>query len=57
MGRSAVPIFNLPQDWFGCESLFDDDSKKTATTIDLCNYPMNKEPKLVSAKRLIKEWV
>ncbi len=51
-----VPIFGLPQDWLWCESWCDDESKKTAKTIDLCNNPMTKEPKLVSAKRIIGEW-
>lgn len=51
-----VPIFDLPQKWLWCESWCDDESKEFAKTIDLCNNPMTKEPKLVSAKRIIKEW-
>ena len=27
-----------------------------ARTIDLCNNPLTKEPKLASARRIIKEW-
>lgn len=27
-----------------------------ARTIDLCNNPLTKEPKLNSARRIIKEW-
>lgn len=54
---SAVPIFNLPQEWLWCESWCDDESKTKAKAIDLCNNPMTKEPKLDSAKRIISEWV
>lgn len=54
---SAVPIFNLPQEWLWCESWCDDESKTRAKAIDLCNNPMTKEPKLDSAKRIISEWV
>jgi UDP-glucose:glycoprotein glucosyltransferase len=55
-GRT-VPIFDLPQEWLWCESWCDDESKKVAKTIDLCNNPMTKEPKLVSARRIVAEWV
>lgn len=57
MGGNAVPIFDLPAEWLWCESWCDDESKKTAKAIDLCNNPMTKEPKLQSAKRIISEWV
>lgn len=58
LGRGKnVPIFDLPSDWLWCESWCDDESKKTAKAIDLCNNPMTKEPKLQSAKRIIAEWV
>lgn len=40
-----------------CESWCDDASKASAKTIDLCNNPMTKEPKLESAKRIVSEWV
>lgn len=53
----SVPIFNLPAEWLWCESWCDDESKKSAKAIDLCNNPMTKEPKLNSAKRIISEWV
>lgn len=53
---ASVPIFDLPQEWLWCESWCDDESKKSAKTIDLCNNPKTKEPKLVSAKRIIGEW-
>ncbi|KAI0980446.1 hypothetical protein GJ496_004338 [Pomphorhynchus laevis] len=51
-----VSIFSLPQEWLWCETWCDDASKSKAKTIDLCNNPMTKEPKLQSARRIIKEW-
>lgn len=56
-GGQVVPIFDLPQEWLWCESWCDDESKARAKTIDLCNNPMTKEPKLDSAKRIVAEWV
>jgi UDP-glucose:glycoprotein glucosyltransferase len=52
-----VPIFSLPQDWLWCETWCDDESLSKAKTIDLCNNPMTKEPKLDRARRLLPEWV
>lgn len=46
----------MSQDWLWCETWCDDGSKKTAKTIDLCNNPKTKEPKLTSARRIITEW-
>ncbi|KAJ3281857.1 UDP-glucose:glycoprotein glucosyltransferase 2 [Borealophlyctis nickersoniae] len=43
-----IPIFSLPQE---C-----DESLKKAKTIDLCNNPLTKEPKLERAKRILPEW-
>ncbi|XP_015248212.1 PREDICTED: UDP-glucose:glycoprotein glucosyltransferase 1 isoform X2 [Cyprinodon variegatus] len=51
-----VPIKSLPQEWLWCETWCDDSSKKTAKTIDLCNNPMTKEPKLQAAVRIVSEW-
>ncbi|XP_075057628.1 UDP-glucose:glycoprotein glucosyltransferase 1 isoform X2 [Mixophyes fleayi] len=51
-----VPIKSLPQEWLWCETWCDDASKKRAKTIDLCNNPMTKEPKLEAAVRIIPEW-
>lgn len=51
-----VPIKSLPQDWLWCETWCSDESKTTAKTIDLCNNPLTKEPKLNSAQRIIGEW-
>ncbi|XP_030613606.1 UDP-glucose:glycoprotein glucosyltransferase 2 isoform X4 [Archocentrus centrarchus] len=52
-----VAIKSLPQEWLWCETWCDDASKTTAKTIDLCNNPMTKEPKLVAAARIVPEWV
>ncbi|KAF6116859.1 UDP-glucose glycoprotein glucosyltransferase 1 [Phyllostomus discolor] len=51
-----VPIKSLPQEWLWCETWCDDASKKRAKTIDLCNNPMTKEPKLEAAVRIVPEW-
>ena len=39
-----------------CETWCDDSSKKNAKTIDLCNNPQTKEPKLDAAQRIVPEW-
>ncbi|CAJ0583195.1 unnamed protein product, partial [Mesorhabditis spiculigera] len=52
-----VRIKSLPQEWLWCETWCDDGSKSSAKTIDLCNNPQTKEPKLESAQRIIPEWV
>ncbi|CAG9534356.1 unnamed protein product [Cercopithifilaria johnstoni] len=51
-----VRIKSLPQEWLWCETWCDDASKEKAKTIDLCNNPQTKEPKLDSAIRIIPEW-
>ncbi|XP_077476984.1 UDP-glucose:glycoprotein glucosyltransferase 1 [Stigmatopora argus] len=51
-----VPIKSLPQEWLWCETWCDNGSKKNAKTIDLCNNPMTKEPKLQAAVRIVAEW-
>uniref|UniRef100_A0AAY4DGN2 UDP-glucose ceramide glucosyltransferase-like 1 n=1 Tax=Denticeps clupeoides TaxID=299321 RepID=A0AAY4DGN2_9TELE len=51
-----VAIKSLPQEWLWCETWCDDGSKKTAKTIDLCNNPKTKEPKLEAAVRIVSEW-
>ena len=48
---SQVPIKSLPQEWLWCESWCSDASKSYAKTIDLCNNPKTKEPKLHAASR------
>jgi len=48
-----VKIHSLPQDWLWCETWCSDETKATAKTIDLCNNPEHKEPKVSMAKRII----
>lgn len=55
--QHTVPIFSLQQEWLWCESWCGNATKAKAKTIDLCNNPMTKEPKLQSAKRILPEWV
>jgi len=43
--------------FFRCETWCDEGSKSSAKTIDLCNNPQTKEPKLDSAMRIIPEWI
>ncbi|KAK9537662.1 hypothetical protein VZT92_005260 [Zoarces viviparus] len=52
-----VVIKSLPQEWMWCETWCDDASKVSAKTIDLCNNPKTKEPKLTAAARIVPEWV
>uniref|UniRef100_A0A8D2CK87 UDP-glucose:glycoprotein glucosyltransferase 1 n=1 Tax=Sciurus vulgaris TaxID=55149 RepID=A0A8D2CK87_SCIVU len=52
-----VAIKSLPQDWLWCETWCDDESKQRAKTIDLCNNPKTKEPKLKAAARIVPEWI
>lgn len=51
--QHAVPIFSLPQEWLWCETWCSEESKSKAKTIDLCNNPLHKEPKLDMARRVI----
>jgi len=51
-----VAIKSLPQEWLWCETWCDDGSKAKAKTIDLCNNPKTKEPKLTAARRILPEW-
>jgi UDP-glucose:glycoprotein glucosyltransferase len=55
--QHTVPIFSLPQQWLWCESWCGNATKAYAKTIDLCNNPMTKEPKLEGARRIVPEWV
>lgn len=54
--QHQVPIFSLPQEWLWCESWCGNATKAKAKTIDLCNNPLTKEPKLEGAHRIVKEW-
>ena len=49
----GIPIHSLPQEWLWCETWCSEKSKKKAKTIDLCNSPLHKEPKLDMARRVI----
>ncbi|KAK1147420.1 killer toxin resistant protein [Aspergillus melleus] len=51
-----IPIKSLPQDWLWCETWCSDESLGQARTIDLCNNPQTKEPKLDRARRQVPEW-
>eukprot|EP00877_Chromochloris_zofingiensis_P009036 jgi/Chrzof1/4386/Cz14g11070.t1 len=51
-----IPIFSLPQEWLWCESWCGNETKAKAKTIDLCNNPKTKEPKLSAARRIVPEW-
>ncbi|GLJ16960.1 hypothetical protein SUGI_0293070 [Cryptomeria japonica] len=54
--QQTVPIFSLPQEWLWCESWCGNATKSKSKTIDLCNNPMTKEPKLQGARRIVAEW-
>eukprot|EP01060_Flectonema_neradi_P007518 TRINITY_DN15255_c0_g1_i2.p1 TRINITY_DN15255_c0_g1~~TRINITY_DN15255_c0_g1_i2.p1 ORF type:complete len:1354 (+),score=302.55 TRINITY_DN15255_c0_g1_i2:541-4602(+) len=54
--QRMVPIHSLPEHWLWCETWCNQESKKAAKTIDLCNNPLTKTPKLVNAKRIVPEW-
>ena len=51
--QHVVPIHSLPEEWLWCETWCGNSSKPRAKTIDLCNNPLTKEPKLNQATRLI----
>ncbi|KAL4422940.1 hypothetical protein ABPG75_009137 [Micractinium tetrahymenae] len=54
--QHGVPIFSLPNEWLWCETWCGNETRPQAKTIDLCNNPLTKEPKLQSARRIIAEW-
>ena len=54
--QHVLPIKSLSQDWLWCETWCSDEALKTAKTIDLCNNPQTKEPKLSRARRQVPEW-
>lgn len=51
-----LPIHSLPQEWLWCETWCSDEALTQARTIDLCNNPQTKEPKLDRARRQVPEW-
>ncbi|OSD04995.1 glycosyltransferase family 24 protein [Trametes coccinea BRFM310] len=53
--QREVPIYSLPEDWLWCETWCTKDRLDRAKTIDLCQNPLTKEPKLDRAKQ-IPEW-
>ncbi|KAG6833463.1 hypothetical protein H0H87_006830 [Tephrocybe sp. NHM501043] len=53
--QREVPIFSLGEDWLWCETWCSKDRLHRAKTIDLCQNPLTKEPKLVRARQ-IPEW-
>jgi UDP-glucose:glycoprotein glucosyltransferase len=54
--QAHLPIHSLPQEWLWCETWCSNESLKEAKTIDLCNNPLTKEPKLDRARRQVPEW-
>ncbi|MCJ1420450.1 hypothetical protein MMC32_006807 [Xylographa parallela] len=54
--QTVLPIHSLPQEWLWCETWCSDESLARARTIDLCNNPQTKEPKLERARRQVPEW-
>jgi UDP-glucose:glycoprotein glucosyltransferase len=54
--QSQLPIYSLPQEWLWCETWCSDASMDKAKTIDLCNNPLTKVPKLQIAQTRVKEW-
>ncbi|EIN08165.1 glycosyltransferase family 24 protein [Punctularia strigosozonata HHB-11173 SS5] len=53
--QREVPIFSLHEDWLWCETWCSKDRLHRAKTIDLCQNPLTKEPKLERARK-IPEW-
>ncbi|KAJ4303236.1 killer toxin resistant protein [Kalmusia sp. IMI 367209] len=51
-----LEIKSLPQEWLWCETWCADEDLSKARTIDLCNNPQTKEPKLERARRQVPEW-
>ena len=54
--QMMLPIHSLSQEWLWCETWCSDESLRDAKTIDLCNNPLTKEPKLERARRQVPEW-
>lgn len=54
--QGVLPIFSLPQEWLWCETWCSDETMDKAKTIDLCNNPLYKRPKLEIAQTRVKEW-
>jgi UDP-glucose:glycoprotein glucosyltransferase len=54
--QHVLPIHSLSMEWLWCETWCSDESLGKARTIDLCNNPLTKEPKLDRARRQVPEW-
>ncbi|KAI9735982.1 MAG: hypothetical protein M1834_001448 [Cirrosporium novae-zelandiae] len=54
--QMMLPIHSLPREWLWCETWCADEELDKARTIDLCNNPLTKEPKLERARRQVPEW-
>ncbi|PBJ72640.1 UDP-glucose:glycoprotein glucosyltransferase [Trypanosoma cruzi cruzi] len=54
--QDQVPIYSLPEEWLWCETWCGAESKARAKTIDLCNNPLTKMPKLDNARLIIPGW-
>jgi UDP-glucose:glycoprotein glucosyltransferase len=54
--QAQISIFSLPQNWLWCETRCSAETLKNAKTIDLCNNPLTKKPKLFVAQTMIDEW-
>lgn len=55
--QHQIPIFSLPKEWLYCASWCADSELAAAKTVDLCNNPLTKTPKLEMAKKIVPEWV
>eukprot|EP01126_Amoeba_proteus_P013474 TRINITY_DN1573_c0_g2_i3.p1 TRINITY_DN1573_c0_g2~~TRINITY_DN1573_c0_g2_i3.p1 ORF type:complete len:192 (-),score=61.00 TRINITY_DN1573_c0_g2_i3:25-600(-) len=51
-----IPIKSLPENWLWCETWCKMEAKDHAKTIDLCNNPLTKTPKLEAALKFVPEW-
>ena len=54
--QHVLKIKSLPQEWLWCETWCSDEALVSARTLDLCNNPETKEPKLARARRQVPEW-
>jgi len=53
--QHEIPIYSLDKNWLWCETWCSKERLDQAKTIDLCQNPLTKEPKLVRARQ-IPEW-
>lgn len=56
MLQARLSIYSLPEEWLWCNTWCTDDSLARAKSIDLCQNPMTKEPKIDMAKRVAPDW-